>query len=66
MDGDFYQSIIDSLRLVWPNMSEGGTILIDDYKRETLPGVERAIRDFFQGKQIKKLRAEHTIAIIEL
>ncbi|MGF7228366.1 MAG: TylF/MycF/NovP-related O-methyltransferase [Candidatus Saccharibacteria bacterium] len=66
LDGDFYQSIIDSLRLVWPRMAEGGIILIDDYKRETLPGVERAIRDFFQGKPIKQLRAEHNIAIIEL
>jgi hypothetical protein len=47
-------------------MSEGGTIVIDDYKRETLPGVERAIKDFFQGKQIKSLRAEANKAIIEL
>jgi len=66
LDGDFYDSIISSLRLVWPKMSEGGTIVIDDYKRETLPGVERAIKDFFQGKQIKSLRAEANKAIIEL
>jgi O-methyltransferase len=66
LDGDFYDSIISSLRLVWPHMSEGGTIVIDDYKRETLPGVERAIHDFFQGKQIKSLRGEANKAIIEL
>lgn len=66
LDGDFYQSIIDSLRLVWPNMAPGGTILIDDYKRETLPGVERAITDFFQGKQTRSIRGEHNIAIIHL
>jgi O-methyltransferase len=66
LDGDFYGSIISSLRLIWPKMSEGGIILIDDYQRETLPGVERAIRDFFQGKQIKRLRATANIAIIEL
>lgn len=66
LDGDFYQSIIDSLRLVWPRMTPGGTILIDDYKRETLPGVERAIADFFQGKQVRSIRGEHTIAVIHL
>jgi O-methyltransferase len=66
LDGDFYDSIISSLRLVWPKMAEGGTIVIDDYKRDTLPGVERAIKDFFQGKHIKSLRGEANKAIIEL
>lgn len=66
LDGDFYESIISSLRVVYPCMNDNGRILIDDYKRETLPGVERAIRDFFQGKQLKRLHAEHNIAIIEV
>ena len=66
LDGDFYDSIISSLRLVWPKMSEHGIIVIDDYKRETLPGVERAITDFFKDKKIKSLRGEHNKAIIEL
>lgn len=63
LDGDFYESIIDSLRLVWPRLDPHGTIVIDDYKRETLPGVERAIRDFFQGKSYQ-LRGEQNLAII--
>jgi len=66
LDGDFYDSIMTSLKLVWPRMSPHGTILIDDYKREALPGAERAIRHFFQGKTIKRLHGEHNIAIIEL
>lgn len=66
LDGDFYGSIISSLRLAWPNMSRGGVILVDDYQRETLPGVERAVRDFLQGKIIKRLHARANIAIIEL
>jgi O-methyltransferase len=66
LDGDFYDSIISSLRLVWPHMSQGGTIVIDDYQRETLPGVERAIHDFFQGKRPRSLRAAQNKAIIEL
>jgi len=63
LDGDFYSSIIDSLRLVWPKLSENGVIIVDDYKRETLPGVERALRDFFQDKQVL-IRGEHNKAII--
>ena len=64
LDGDFYSSIIDSLRLVWPRLTKGGTICVDDYQRETLPGVEQAVRDFFQGKSIEFHHA-HNIAIIK-
>lgn len=65
LDGDFYESIVDSLRLVWPKMSQGGVVLVDDYKRETLPGVERALYDFFHGKP-PTIVAEHNIAIIRV
>lgn len=63
LDGDFYGSIISSLRLVWPRLSPGGLILIDDYQRETLPGVARAVQDFFQNKHYR-LQHSHNIAII--
>ena len=63
LDGDFYESIIDSLRLVWPRLAAGGAIAIDDYQQSALPGVERAVRDFFQDKAIS-LHHEHHIAII--
>lgn len=63
LDGDFYGSILTSLKLVWPRLDEQGSIAIDDYKRETLPGVERAILDYFQGKPYK-LRYAHNIAVI--
>jgi O-methyltransferase len=63
LDGDFYGSIIDSLRLVWPRLQPGGIICIDDYQRETLPGVERAVRDFFQDKPIR-LQVAHNIGVV--
>lgn len=63
LDGDFYQSIMDSLRLVWPRLSKKGIICIDDYQRETLPGVEQAVRDFF-GANMPAIRVEHNIAVI--
>ena len=64
LDGDFYQSIIDSLKLVWPRLDPAGTIMIDDYKRETLPGVERAITEYFANKPVS-VRAAQNIAIIK-
>ncbi len=65
LDGDFYSSIIDSLRLVWPQLQPGGVITIDDYKRETLPGVEQAVRDFLQGKTYRSLTYSHNIAVLK-
>ena len=66
LDGDFYESISASLRLVWPRMQEGGIVLIHDYKRETLPGVERAITNFFQKYHYRNLQGEQNIAIIQV
>ena len=64
LDGDFYDSILDPLRLVWPRMSQGGVVLVDDVGREALPGAERAVRDFFGGRP-PIIRQEHNIAIIK-
>lgn len=66
LDGDFYESILDSLKLVWPRMVEGGVICIDDYQRETLPGVERAVNDFFQGKPKSVVKMQHNIGTLRL
>jgi O-methyltransferase len=51
LDGDFYDSIRDSLRLVLPRMSRGGVLVIDDYAREALPGVARAVHEFLPANQ---------------
>ena len=63
LDGDFYSSIMDSLRIVWPRLATGGVITIDDYQRDALPGVEQAVRDFFQDKAIV-IHHEHNIAVV--
>lgn len=46
LDGDFYDSIKSSLKLVLPRMGKGGIIVIDDYVREALPGAAKAVREF--------------------
>ncbi len=62
LDGDFYDSILDSLTLVWPRMNPGGMVLVDDYNREALPGVERAVHDFFPGQRMPEIRVDHNLA----
>jgi O-methyltransferase len=66
LDGDFYDSILESLKLIWPRMNPRGIILIDDYQRPELPGVERAVYDFFQGKAMPTIQVEHNIALIKI
>ncbi|EIC21469.1 TylF/MycF/NovP-related O-methyltransferase [Thiorhodovibrio frisius] len=50
LDGDFYQSIWDSLNIVYPRLSRGGVIVMHDYSSLMLPGVERACSEFLRGK----------------
>jgi O-methyltransferase len=49
LDGDFYESIRDSLRLVAPRMSEGGVIVVHDFTNPALPGVKRAVDEILVG-----------------
>ena len=43
LDGDFYESIRDSLELVVPKMNDKGVIVVHDYTNPALPGVKRAV-----------------------
>jgi O-methyltransferase len=54
LDGDFYTSIVDSLRKVYPRMTPNGRIVIHDYMNPELPGVEKACEDFF-GKRNERV-----------
>jgi len=64
LDGDFYESIRDSLRLVLPRMQPGGTIVIDDYAREALPGAAKAVHDVLPPYLSKQLVTSHNLAVI--
>ena len=46
LDGDFYESIRDSLRLVTPRMSDEGILVVHDYTNPALPGVKRAVDEW--------------------
>lgn len=65
LDGDFYQSITDSLRVVWPHVCTGGFVLVHDYGRTTLPGAKRAVHDFMANHTNGHfLRVEQHIGIL--
>ncbi|HUB93616.1 MAG TPA: TylF/MycF/NovP-related O-methyltransferase [Verrucomicrobiae bacterium] len=63
LDGDFYESIYDSCKLVLPRMQPGGTVVLDDYAREALPGVARASHAFLDPRHI---RVTHNLGIARL
>ncbi len=59
LDGDFYASILDSLRLVYPLLSPGARCVIDDYGWPELPGAQRAADEFLADKP-EKVTLLHT------
>lgn len=65
LDGDYYDSIIDSLKLIWDKLLPEATIVIDDYNSNALPGVKRAI-DAWASSHEFKLRNEKSLAVLTL
>ena len=53
LDGDLYESIKDSLKLVENKMSDGGVIIVHDYNNSALPGVAKAVDEWLRGKNMK-------------
>lgn len=56
LDGDYYQSILDSLKVVYPRLSVGGVCVIDDYEYPHTPGVKTAMDEFMNDKPEKVYR----------
>jgi O-methyltransferase len=51
LDGDLYQSTLDSLKLIYDRLVPGAVVLIDDYGHDMYwPGVKIAALDFFKDK----------------
>jgi len=49
LDSDLYEPIKLSLECVWPKLSPGGIIVIDDYSHVDFPGVQLAVDEFHKG-----------------
>jgi O-methyltransferase len=65
LDGDYYHSIKDPLKLIWPRLSPGAIVVVDDYANEALPGAAKAVNEWLQGHEAR-LKVEHSLAIIQL
>lgn len=65
LDGDYYDSIKTSLKLVEPKMVKNGYILVHDYGRVTLPGPKIAVSEFLQNNnKFKLFKIQQHIAVI--
>ena len=65
LDGDYYQSISDSLRLIWPRLCAGAVVVVDDYANEALPGVARAVDEWLQDHPVPQ-RVEQSLALLTI
>ena len=50
LDGDFYESVMDSFKKVYHKVQSGGVILVHDYKWQNFPGVKMACDNFLKDK----------------
>lgn len=53
LDGDFYESIRDSLNLIEEKVGEGSILVIHDYNNPALPGVRMAVDKWMENKNLK-------------
>lgn len=63
LDGDYYHSVRDPLKLIWPFLAPGAIIVVDDYANEALPGAARAVDEWLLSHS-GELRVEHSLGII--
>ncbi|MBQ2638999.1 MAG: TylF/MycF/NovP-related O-methyltransferase [Candidatus Saccharibacteria bacterium] len=64
LDGDLYQSIKTSLKLVENCMTKDGIIVVHDYNNPELPGSSRAVDEWLKVHPEKSLEIKETLAII--
>ena len=50
IDVDLYQSTADACSFIYPRMSSGGVMVLDDYGLHSCPGVRAAVDAFFRDK----------------
>jgi O-methyltransferase len=46
LDGDMYESTIDVLAALYPKLSPGGYLIVDDYSNPQTPGCKTAVDDY--------------------
>ena len=57
LDGDFYESIKDGLKLVEEKMVDGGILIVHDYENLALPGVKKAVDEWAGTRGLQVLKS---------
>lgn len=65
LDGDYYESIRDSLHLIEHKLVQGAVIVVDDYANEALPGAARAVDEWLRLRG-GTLQAVASLAVIRV
>jgi len=65
LDGDYYDSVLDPLKLIWDKLSPGAIIVVDDYANEALPGAAKAVDEWLKS-HTATLRVQSSLAILTL
>lgn len=65
LDGDFYDSIKQSFKLIEKNMSKRSVIIVHDYNNPALPGSAIATNEWLRNRDYQ-IKYEHSLAIIYL
>jgi O-methyltransferase len=65
LDGDYYQSIKKSLKLIEKNIVKYGIVIIDDYDNSALPGAQKAVDEWIHGKKVDKV-IKNSLAILKI
>lgn len=65
LDGDYYESILTPLALIWPKLTKDSVVIVDDYTNEALPGAKRAV-DEWTSVHPATIRIESSLAILML
>mgnify|MGYP001582785474 FL=1 len=65
VDVDTYQSTRDAIEFFWSRLVPGGKLFFDDWEWIACAGVEKAIREAFQGDQIKVFSSLHSCMVVK-
>lgn len=63
LDTDWYESTLHELAHLWPRLSPGGVLVIDDYGH--WEGARRAVDEFFDGTPILMHRIDYTGRVVQ-
>ena len=66
LDGDYYESILTPLKLIWPRLSPGAIVVVDDYQNEALPGASRAVDAWLKDKPNVHMHAQSSLGVMIL